>query len=133
MTWFLHMQKAGFLMTRLIYGPGCENICFCSMETTKAQISLLLCIPEHTCSLISTIVVCGFDSTIQATLVISTMHSSTLSLTSTLKTGPDFIPYMFFGFQQRITRTTSYSLLWVIRHKFLVPVMNFRSFRINCP
>ena len=34
----------------------------------------------------------GVFNTIQATLVISTMRSSTLSLTSTLKSGPDFIP-----------------------------------------
>ena len=55
-------------------------------------------------------------------------YSSTLALLSTLKAGPDFIPYMFFASQQRITRITSNSTLWIFRHKFLVPVMNFRSF-----
>ena len=43
---------------------------------------------------------------IQATLVTSTMHSSTLPLTSTQTPSPNIFPYMFIAFQQRIIRTT---------------------------
>ena len=65
---------------------------------------------------------------IQATLVTSTMHSSTLPLTSTQTPSPNTFPYMFIAFQQRIIRTTVSSSKRVIQHQFLVPIMNFRSF-----
>ena len=65
---------------------------------------------------------------IQATLVTSTMHSSTLPLTSTQTPSPNIFPYMFIAFQQRIIRTTVSSSKRVIRHHFLVPIMNFCSF-----
>ena len=65
---------------------------------------------------------------VQATLVTSTMHSSTLPLTSTQTPSPNIFPYMFIAFQQRIIRTTVSSSKRIIRHQFLVPIMNFRSF-----
>ena len=67
---------------------------------------------------------------IQATLVTSTMHSSTLPLTSTQTPSPNIFPYMFIAFQQRIIRTTVSSSKRVIRHQFQVPIMNFRITRI---
>ena len=69
-----------------------------------------------------------FNFFLQATLVTSTMHSSTLPLTSTQTSSPNIFPYMFIAFQQRIIRTTVSSSKRVIRHQFLVPIMNFRSF-----
>ena len=64
----------------------------------------------------------------QATLVTSTMNSSTLPLTSTQMPSPNIFPYMFIAFQQRIIRTTVSSSKRLIRQQFLVPIMNFRSF-----
>ena len=59
---------------------------------------------------------------IQVTLVTSTMHSSTLPLTSTQTPSPNIFPYMFIAFHQRIIRTTVSSSKRVIRHQFLVPI-----------
>ena len=45
------------------------------------------------------------------------------TLMSTLKTGPDPLPYMLFVFQQCIARTMPKSTKRVTLHKFRIPVM----------
>ena len=68
---------------------------------------------------------------IQATLVTSTMHNSILLLTSIQTTGPDFIPYMFFAFQQCIPRFFVNSIKRVIRHKFSAHFSTLNSYQFT--